>query len=65
MKADSLFRRKLSRCSTHTKTTYDMFLEEAVVPYAMICCPDNKSAIFGDEIKDNCITDSEIGNYLM
>ena len=36
-----------------------MFLGEAVVPYVMICCPDNKSAIFGDEIKDNYNT--EIG----
>jgi hypothetical protein len=40
-----------------------MFLGEAVVPYVMICCPDNKSAIFGDEIKDNYNT--EIGNCLM
>ena len=43
--------------------TYDMSLDEAVVPYVMKCCPDNKSAIFGDEIKDNYNT--EIGNYLM
>ena len=34
-----------------------MFLGEAVVPYVMICCPDNKSEIFGDEIKDNYNTE--------
>jgi len=36
-----------------------MSLDEAVVPYVMICCSDTKSAIFGHEIKDNYNT--EIG----